>query len=262
MAAVALGLLGWGRALIPNRLPCREPPPHQYVPPDAFSMTQVDHSGTTLPPLDDQTRCLVRLAAVIGAGSERQMRALLVEARSLPAPWVEEVILQNYLFAGFPRTLNAAREWRRISGVAGPAADTDSDAMLPGTAEAWRARGEVTCAHVYGDMYDKLRVNIAKLHPALDHWMITDGYGKVLSRGGLDLVRRELCVVAICALAEQDRQLHSHFHGALNVGATPAQVSGTLDALADLLDEDSLRRYRMLWGHVRTAHTEQAQGPS
>jgi 4-carboxymuconolactone decarboxylase len=204
----------------------------------------------------------VRLAAVIGAGSERQMRALLVEARALPAPWVEEVILQSYLFAGFPRTLNAAREWRRISGTSGPASDPDADATRPGVADAWRARGEVTCAHVYGDMYDKLRVNITRLHPALDHWMITDGYGKVLSRQGLDIVRRELCVVAICALAEQDRQLHSHFHGALNVGATAAQVSGTLDALADLLDEDSLRRYRMLWGHVRTAHTDQAQGPS
>ncbi|MES3032851.1 MAG: carboxymuconolactone decarboxylase family protein [Gemmatimonadota bacterium] len=225
-------------------------------------MTHVASSNTTLPPLDDQTRCLVRLAAVIGAGSERQVRALLVEARTLPAEWVEEVILQSYLFAGFPRTLNAAREWRRISGRTAPESDPYADATVPGMADEWRARGEVTCANVYGDMYDKLRVNITKLHPALDHWMITDGYGKVLSRGGLDLVRRELCVVAICALAEQDRQLHSHFHGALNVGATPAQVSGTLDALADLLDEDALRRYRMLWGHVRTAHTEQAQGPS
>ena len=225
-------------------------------------MTHVASQSTTLPPLDDQTRCLVRLAAVIGAGSERQVRALLVEARTLPAEWVEEVILQSYLFAGFPRTLNAAREWRRISGRSAPESDAYSDATHPGMADNWRARGEVTCANVYGDMYDKLRVNILKLHPALDHWMITDGYGKVLSRDGLDLVRRELCVVAICALAEQDRQLHSHFHGALNVGATPAQVSGTLDALADLLDEDSLRRYRMLWGHVRTAHTEQAQGPS
>ena len=27
--------------------------------------------------------------------------------------WVEELMLQSYLFAGFPRALNAAREWRR-----------------------------------------------------------------------------------------------------------------------------------------------------
>jgi 4-carboxymuconolactone decarboxylase len=223
-------------------------------------MTHLEHDSDTIPPLDAPTHCLVRLAAVIGAGTERQVRTLLLEARALPPDWVEEVILQSYLFAGFPRTLNAAREWRRVSGSAAPLADSDADATRMAT--EWRARGEVTCAHVYGDMYEKLRVNIARLHPALDHWMITDGYGKVLSRAGLDIVRRELCVVAMCALAGQDRQLHSHFHGALNVGATPDMVSATLSALSDLIDDDSLRRYRLLWGHVRTAHTEQAQGPS
>ncbi|MBC7842699.1 MAG: carboxymuconolactone decarboxylase family protein [Gemmatimonadaceae bacterium] len=223
-------------------------------------MTHEEPQADTLSALDTQTRCLVRLAAVIGAGTEGQMRALLVEARELPGAWVEEVILQSYLFAGFPRTLNAAREWRRISGSSAPPNDPDADATAPGMAAQWRERGAVTCAAVYGDMYEKLRVNIEKLHPALEHWMITDGYGKVLSRPGLDLIRRELCVVAICALAEQDRQLHSHFHGALNVGATPDQVSATLDALDDLIDDDSLRRYRMLWGHVRSAHSEQAKG--
>ncbi len=225
-------------------------------------MTVSPTPTATLAVLDDQTRCLVRLAAIIGAGSERQLREHLAEARTLPTMWVEEVILQSYLFAGFPRTLNAARQWRRISKTSAPLSDADADANVPGNTDVWRDRGEVTCATVYGDMYDKLRVNIAALHPALEHWMITDGYGKILSREGLDLIRRELCVVAVCALAQQDRQLHSHFHGALNVGATPSQVLGTLDALSDLLDDDTLRRYRMLWNHVRHAHTEQAQGPS
>ncbi len=225
-------------------------------------MTHADRSSDTIGALDESTRCLVRLAAVIGAGSERTLRIHLAEARALPVPWVEEVILQSYLFAGFPRTLNAARQWRRISGVRAPLSDVDADANVPGNPDAWRDRGELTCAAVYGEMYEKLRGNIAMLHPALEHWMITDGYGKILSRPGLDLVRRELCVVAVCALAEQDRQLHSHFHGALNVGATPAQVVGTLDALSDLLDADALLRYRLLWNHVRAAHTEQAHGKS
>jgi 4-carboxymuconolactone decarboxylase len=233
---------------------------HDFEPADDFSMTHTSTAHATLVPLDDETRRLVRLAGLIGAGTEAQMRVALLDARTLPHEWVEEVVLQSYLFAGFPRTLNAAREWRRISGTSAPA--RDDDAAMPQNAPRWRERGEVTCATVYGDMYDKLRVNIAKLHPALDAWMVTDGYGKVLSRPGLDLVRRELCVIAICALAEQDRQLHSHFHGALNVGATPDQVSGTLTALADLIDADALSRYRLLWGHVRTAHTEKAQGPT
>ena len=114
-------------------------------------MTQEEPQTDTLSALDAPTRCLVRLAAVIGAGTERQMRALLVEARTLPREWVEEVILQSYLFAGFPRTLNAAREWRRISGTSAPLADDDADATTPGMALHWRERGAETCAAVYGE---------------------------------------------------------------------------------------------------------------
>ena len=54
------------------------------------------------------------------------------------------------------------------------------------------ARGEATCAAVYGPFYERLRLNIRALHPALDAWMIVEGYGKVLGRPGLDLARREL----------------------------------------------------------------------
>jgi 4-carboxymuconolactone decarboxylase len=86
--------------------------------------------------------------------------------------------------------------------------------------------------------------------------MIVDGYGKVLSRPGLDIARRELCVVAVCAVARQDRQLHSHLHGALHVGTPPDVVSDALDALADLMSEADHARARHLWSHVRA--TQQA----
>jgi len=114
----------------------------------------------------------------------------------------------------------------------------------------WRAEGEETCAHVYGEMYDKLRVNISELHPALDAWMVVEGYGKVLSRPALDIVRRELCIVAVCAVAKQDRQLQSHLHGALNVGATPGQIAGTFAALDGLADPEYLARARAMFGKV------------
>ena len=81
--------------------------------------------------------------------------------------------------------------------------------------------------------------------------MIVEGYGKVLGRPQLDLARRELCVVAACAIARQDRQLHSHLHGALHAGASPAQVDAALLAIADLLDSDDVKRYVGLWARVQ-----------
>lgn len=219
------------------------------------------HSENSLlgSPLDDATRALVRLAAQVAGGSEGEIRESLVEAiAATPSTWIEELILQTYLFAGFPRALNAAREWRRMSGDRGPEAGGDpaeGDSIDYAKAAEWRARGEETCAVVYGHAYAPLRHNIAHLHPALDAWMIVEGYGKVLSRPGLDLPRRELCIIAACAHTGQDRQLHSHLHGALNAGASADAVDSAFDALEGILDHNAMRSSRMLWARVRTKHT-------
>ena len=163
--------------------------------------------------------------------------------------WVEELVLQSYLFAGFPRALNAAREWRRVAGAPAPATDEAEELWRAG--DEWAARGEATCRAVYGAAYERLRRNIKTLHPALDAWMITEGYGKVLSRPGLDLARRELCVIAACVAGGHERQLHAHLHGARNVGAPPEWVTDALDAVAGAVPPASLEGARRLWARVR-----------
>jgi 4-carboxymuconolactone decarboxylase len=179
------------------------------------------------------------------------MRAVMSDAIDEVDPLaVEEIILQSYLFAGFPRALNAARAWRTVSERLAPTTDDEASAE---DLALWRARGEETCAIVYGDSYDKLRRNIRDLHPALDEWMIVDGYGKVLGRPGVDLRTRELCVVAACAVSGQQRQLHSHLHGAINAGASPSDLAAVLDALTDLISRDDLSRYRQLLHKVAVA---------
>ena len=212
------------------------------------SMTARGHLPVRLETLDAETALLVRLAAVLAGRGEEEVRAALSAVNGVVNPlWVEEVILQTYLFAGFPRALNAAREWRRISGRRAPTPAEDDDTLVSDFAQ----RGESTCATVYGEFYDRLRVNIRGLHPALDRWMITEGYGKVLGRPLLDLARRELCVIAACAIAGQDRQLHSHLHGALNAGASAGVITAALQVLSQLIGDDDMRRYRGLWARVQ-----------
>jgi 4-carboxymuconolactone decarboxylase len=214
-------------------------------------MTRTSAPAVTVPTLGNEERALVRLAAVIAAGSEADIRTELTRAQQDVRPeWLEEVILQSYLFAGFPRTLNAAREWRRVSGREAPASD---DGERLDRAEEWRRQGEETCAIVYGPFYDRLRHNIRALHPALDAWMIVEGYGKVLSRPALDLARRELCIVAACAASRQDRQLHSHLHGALHAGASEAAVTDTLSTISALVSANDAARYKLLWARVQGA---------
>jgi 4-carboxymuconolactone decarboxylase len=214
-------------------------------------MTQSQKGRATILSFDGPTAALVRQSARITAGSEAEVRTGFVECNSanVSQQWQEELVLQSYLFAGFPRALNAAREWRR-SQAAGTGAIVDNAHESYDEVDEWRERGEATCAVVYGEFYEKLRGNIRTLSPALDEWMIVEGYGKVLSRPGLDLARRELCIVAACAAAGQDRQLHSHLHGALNAGVSADIVREALACLAGIVDGEELERARLLFARV------------
>jgi 4-carboxymuconolactone decarboxylase len=236
-------------------------------------MTHSSERHGTVSALDRATTALVRQAARITAGSEEEIRAGFAEclAEKVSQRWQEELVLQSYLFAGFPRALNAAREWRRSQPAVGsggqPAVGSGGQQDAEGARRSgssfsldahesyadvfeWRERGYETCEVVYGAFYEKLRGNIRALSPALDEWMIVEGYGKVLSRAGLDLGRRELCIIAACAAAAQDRQLHSHLHGALNAGVAPDVVRAALGALDGIVPHETLSRGLMLFARV------------
>ena len=209
---------------------------------------------TTNPSLDLATHALVRLAAAVAAGEEPAMRQAMADAQAVEtAPaWVEELLLQSILMVGYPRALVAFGLWRKVSGT--PAPVDDADAGYPNLPE-WELRGEQTCARVYGGNYEKLRRNVAALHPAVDQWMLVEGYGRTLSRPGLDLLRRELCTVAQTAVLQTHRQLHSHLRGALHSGATFGQVEAVLAVVNPLLGLEEWKEVKELWAGVRAGWT-------
>jgi 4-carboxymuconolactone decarboxylase len=93
---------------------------------------------------------------------------------------------------------------------------------------------------IYGANYGKLRENVASLHPAIDAWMVTEGYGRTLSRPGLDLARREFCVVAQVMVLRAERQLHSHLRGARHAGASAEVVSRVISAAGRIAGADAV----------------------
>ena len=200
--------------------------------------------------LDPETRGLVRVALGLQTSSEAQLGAWMGEAlrAGTPALWLEEMLISAVLYLGFPRALVAMGEFRRLSGQPAPGAETTDYARWA----EWRERGEAACRVVYGKHYEQLRHNVRALHPALEQWMIVDGYGKTLSRPGLDLLRRELCSVAMLLPQRAPRQLLAHFRGALNAGASPAQVDAVL-AMAGVagVAPDTLTVARGLWEELK-----------
>lgn len=196
-------------------------------------------------------RELARLAAAVAAGGEPAVEAVARGlAGRLSRRSLEETVLQTYLFAGFPAAINGFIALERVWPPAGrtelPGVDTggswqtDPRGARPDGADpepgddgqeaergTWRARGERLCARVYGPDYERLRRRMRELSPALDEWAVVEGYGKTLTRPGLDEATRELCAVAALAAVGAARQLRAHIRGARRLGLDDALIAET-----------------------------------
>ena len=154
------------------------------------------------------------------------------------------MVLQSYLFVGFPVVLNTLAAWRsRVPEVAGSAADPDPEDRV--------ARGEALCRTVYGRGYGRLRDHVRALHPDLDRWMIEEGYGKTLTRPGLSVTERELSVVALLAAAGHRPQLRAHARGAMNVGASFAEVERAIEIGIEVGAPEDAAGIRAAWIEVK-----------
>ena len=194
--------------------------------------------------LDNRRANLVGISAALASRDPEALTAALEEAAETGRPVeVEEAILQSYLFLGYPVALNAFGSWRAISGE-------EAGEGVPDGWSAWSDRGEEVCQTVYAGQYAGLRRNVRALHPDMERWMVVEGYGKVLGRPGLDLLTRELCIIALLAVLEAPRQLYSHLRGALNAGASPREVEGALAIASSHLDDVRADATHRVWERV------------
>jgi len=155
-----------------------------------------------------------------------------------------EAILQTHLFAGYPRTINALATVRGL-GVSPGVRVGEVDSSM------WTELGEGNCRTIYGSAYDRLRDRIAGLHPDIDRWMVEIGYGRILSRPGLTLRERELCVIAVLAGQNVAPQLSSHLRGAMRAGATPVECTAILEQTDLVWGPEARRQVDIVWGELR-----------
>lgn len=175
------------------------------------------------------TRALAMYSASIALADESAMTAAVAAARGLDVArhQLYEMVLQSYLFLGFPRMLTAAEHLSGQYKERNPSGD-----LKPVSAEEaheWFERGLRLCRQVYDTNYERLRDRVLGMAPEIFRWMVFEGYGKVLSRPGVDPVDRELAIVACLMMENRPKQLFSHIRGALNVGAAPALVRSVIE---------------------------------
>jgi alkylhydroperoxidase/carboxymuconolactone decarboxylase family protein YurZ len=152
----------------------------------------------------------------------RELKELGVSRRAL-----YEIMLQTYLHDGYATALEATATLERIW----PGGEEDKHLLESAGWDEWLERGQLTFQKVYGIMSDRVSEYIGGNSPELASWMIAEGYGKVLARGGLDMQTREIGTVAVLVMKNRSRQLYSHLRGSIRVGVPIAELDQLLEAL-------------------------------
>lgn len=175
--------------------------------------------------LDDRTRTLVELAVYASRPEyTSELAAALEKAKEhVTREEVYEVCLQQYLFVGFPSALEAMKALGKIWPKEGIQVMTETMSY-----PAFTERGQALYEQIYSKNADVVRKEMLNLSPELAAWAVIEGYGKTLSRKGLDVKTRELCIVGILTQLGWKRQLFSHIMGALNSGATKEEVAAAI----------------------------------
>ena len=199
--------------------------------------------------LAEADRRLLRLflACVLGRWDEARRQRYEAGPGEPDRRW-REAVLQVHLFAGVPRQVEACAVLEAAGGLGKPDADETESAVLD-----LGSRGRALFERIYQQDSAAVRAMLERAHPDFARWVEQHAYGRVLSRSGLPADRRELLAVVALAALGQERQLASHARGSLRCGASPAELSEALDAVADLIEPGRLEDARRLVARLPTS---------
>lgn len=90
-------------------------------------------------------------------------------------------------------------------------------------------RGIQVMRELWGaQMTDQMRSLWQTAHPDVERYITAFAMGEIWARPTLDLKTRSLLCLAAAVALEREGQIRLHTHGALQSGATPAEVTETI----------------------------------
>jgi 4-carboxymuconolactone decarboxylase len=175
----------------------------------------------------------IKISAFVSLGTKaEELKKIISDSLEIASPEeIREVILQCYLFAGFPAAIEGFFIFREVLQEKNILLEKFVDFPRP----EWQGRGKQLFEKIYGESHEKVLQNMQSLNSDLAKWMLEEGYCKTLSRKGLSAKERELSAVGSLAANAWKRQLFSHMRGAVNCGATKNEVKHTLHIVDEIV---------------------------
>ena len=169
--------------------------------------------------LDDKTRFLAILAALLGCQGIDEFKAMLPAALNFGVTPVEakEAVYQAVAYLGIGRVLpflNATNEILRARGVQLPL-----EGQAYTTTENRLQAGEQAQIDIFGEGMRGFAETGRDTNGQVNKWLVDNCFGDYYTRGGLDYKQREM--ITFCFLAAQggcEPQLTSHAAANMRVG--------------------------------------------
>jgi 4-carboxymuconolactone decarboxylase len=202
--------------------------------------------------LSEHLRTVSSIASLQASGDRRNLVAILDSAitNGDDLKVAYELLLQGYLFCGYPAAIESffcleqvlkRKCGLHLNGISARPLES-STGML--------GRGAIIGRKVHGDKFERIDNKISALCPDLGYLMVAEGYGHVLSRGGLDIKTRELAVVSSLTALGAHRQLNSHIRGSRNVGCEDSEIYETIFTCLLWISPERVIESLKLWSRI------------
>jgi 4-carboxymuconolactone decarboxylase len=196
---------------------------------DNFAFDEVLRHGN----LDQRTRLMVQLAAIIACQAVREYRAMLGAALTIGVTPVEakEIVYQAVPYVGIAKVfdfLHTTNEVLIELGVSLP---------LPGqsttTPETRMEKGLAVQKQIIGDdVVENLYASSPEDLQHIQHYLSANCFGDTLTRTGIDVQTRELLTFSmLVALGGCEAQVKGHVAANLHVGNDRTRLIGVLTQL-------------------------------
>ena len=184
--------------------------------------------------LDERTRHIVRVAAVIACDATTVYPAMLtaaLESGQLTATEAGEVVVQAVPYVGMGRVDVFARLTSEVLTARGAQLPLDPHATVT-TSTAVEAGLQVQRQIVGRDTVQALYANAPADEQHIQRWLSAHCFGDHYTRSGLDVPTRELVtLILLAALGGCDPQVAAHVTGNLNVGNDRAVMIDAVTAV-------------------------------
>ncbi|HIW75371.1 carboxymuconolactone decarboxylase family protein [Gordonibacter sp.] len=169
--------------------------------------------------LDDRTRLMAILAAIIGCQGELAFQAMVPAALEVGVTPVElkEIIYQSMAYLGMGRALPFLRIANDVLTARGVKLPLPGQATTEATAR--RAAGNDIQVELFGEQMRESWERAPEETSHIDRWLAANCFGDWYTRTGLDLQQREM--ITLCFLAAQggcEPQLKAHIGANLRIG--------------------------------------------